>query len=80
MDDDGDKDIMVAPNSELLVTDLGQHRVIVFSADGDTLLQSCQWSMYDELKLKASRVPVPHWQACHPCAQAGRLQPVCARP
>jgi tripartite motif-containing protein 71 len=37
---DGLKDLVFAPNGELLVADYGNHRVCVFSADGDTLLRS----------------------------------------
>ncbi len=37
---DGNKDVLFAPNGELLVADYGNHRVCVFSADGDTLLRT----------------------------------------
>jgi hypothetical protein len=37
---DGNKDLQFAPNGELLVADCGNHRVCVFSADGDTLLRT----------------------------------------
>jgi DNA-binding beta-propeller fold protein YncE len=36
----GNKDMQFAPNGELLVADPLNHRVCVFSADGDTLLRS----------------------------------------
>ena len=37
---DGPKDVQFAPNGELLVADYSNHRVCVFSADGDTLLRA----------------------------------------
>ncbi len=37
---DGPKDVLFAPNGELLVADYNNHRVCVFSADGDTLLRT----------------------------------------
>jgi 6-phosphogluconolactonase (cycloisomerase 2 family) len=37
---DGSKDVLFAPNGELLVADLGNHRVCVFCTDGDTLLRT----------------------------------------
>jgi hypothetical protein len=37
---DGVKDVQFAPNGELLVADYNNHRVCVFSADGDTLLRT----------------------------------------
>ncbi len=37
---DGFKDVQFAPNGELLVADHNNHRVCVFSADGDTLLRT----------------------------------------
>jgi WD40 repeat protein len=37
---DGFKDVQFSPNGELLVADHGNHRVCVFSADGDTLLRT----------------------------------------
>jgi DNA-binding beta-propeller fold protein YncE len=37
---DGDKDVQFAPNGELLVADCRNHRMCVFSADGDTVLRT----------------------------------------
>ncbi len=36
----GPNDVLFAPNGELLVSDFRDHRVCVFSADGDTLLRT----------------------------------------
>jgi hypothetical protein len=37
---DGNKDVQLAPNGELLVADLNSNRVFVFDADGDALLRT----------------------------------------
>ncbi len=52
---DGRKDVQFAPNGELIVADFNNHRVCVFSANGDTLLRT--WGTRDSYVLGQFEYP-----------------------